>query len=124
MKRTLFFLFVSLLVSGTMYSQSLENEETPSNSATTEQLVSTFYGSRVSSNANNPCKGATIRVCGIIETNLISVNSTQTIVEQQIKDADGTVLSVSDYFVAKPLKAVKEDIIKFRRNSWKKMRSN
>ena len=107
-----------------MYSQSLENEETPSNSATTEQLVSTFYGSRVSSNANNPCKGATIRVCGIIETNLISVNSTQTIVEQQIKDADGTVLSVSDYFVAKPLKAVKEDIIKFRRNSWKKMRSN
>ena len=114
MKRILFFLFVSLLVSGTMYSQSLENEATPSNSTTTEQLVSTFYGSKLSSNSHNPCKGATIRVCGTIEWELITENSAQTRVVKQIKDADGTVLSVSDFFVAKPLKAVKGDIIKFR----------
>lgn len=39
-----------------MYSQSLENEETFSNSINQDEqkIVSTFYGSKASSNANNP----------------------------------------------------------------------
>lgn len=112
MKRTLFFLVVSL-ASGTMYSQSLENENRLSNSVNQneQKIVSTFYGSKASSNANNPCKGATTRVCGKIESELIAINSEQTIVKQQIKDSDGTVLSSFNDFVAKPLKEVKESII-------------
>lgn len=111
MKKTLLFLFVSL-IGGTMYSQSLENEETFSNSINQneQKIVSTFYGSKASSNANNPCKRATIRVCGKIESELITDNSGQTLVVQQIKDADGNVISSSNYFVAKPLKEVKESI--------------
>lgn len=111
MKKTLLFLFVSL-VGGTMYSKSLENEETSVNSINQneQKVVSTFYGSKASSNANNPCKGATTRICGKIESELITVNSGQTLVVQQIKDADGIVISSSDYFVAKPLKEVKESI--------------
>lgn len=95
-----------------MYSQSLENEETFSNSINQDEqkIVSTFYGSKASSNANNPCKGATTRVCGKIESELITANSGQTLVVQQIKDADGIVISSSNYFVAKPLKEVKESI--------------
>lgn len=111
MKKTLLFLFVSL-IGGTMYSQSLENEETFSNSINQDEqkIVSTIYGSKASSNANNPCKGATTRVCGKIESELITANSGQTLVVQQIKDADGIVISSSNYFVAKPLKEVKESI--------------
>ena len=30
--------------------------------------MTTYYGAKASSSANNPCKGATIRVCGTIET--------------------------------------------------------
>lgn len=95
-----------------MYSQSLENEETFSNSINQneQKIVSTFYGSKASSNANNPCKGATTQVCGKIESELITDNSGQTLVVQQIKDADGNVISSSNYFVAKPLKEVKESI--------------
>lgn len=111
MKKTLLFLFVSL-IGGTMYSQSLENEETFSNSINQneQKIVSTFYGSKAYSNANNPCKGATTQVCGKIESELITDNSGQTLVVQQIKDADGIVISNSNYFVAKPLKEVKESI--------------
>lgn len=96
-----------------MYSQSLENENRLSNSVNQneQKIVSTFYGSKASSNANNPCKGATTRVCGKIESELIAINSEQTIVKQQIKDSDGTVLSSFNDFVAKPLKEVKESII-------------
>lgn len=111
MKKTLLFLFMSL-IGGTMYSQSLENEKTFSNSINQneQKIVSTFYGSKASSNANNPCKGATTRVCGKIESELITDNSGQTLVVQQIKDADGNVISSSNYFVTKPLKEVKESI--------------
>lgn len=111
MKKTLLFLFVSL-IGGTMYSQSLGNEETLSNSINQneQKVVSKFYGSKASSNANNPCKGATIRICGTIESELVFINSEQTLVVQQIKDADGALISNSDYFVAKPLKDVKESI--------------
>lgn len=95
-----------------MYSQSLGNEETLSNSINQneQKVVSKFYGSKASSNANNPCKGATIRICGTIESELVFINSEQTLVVQQIKDADGALISNSDYFVAKPLKDVKESI--------------
>ena len=37
-----------------------------------DKTITIFYGSRASNNANNPCKGATIRKCGVIETRLLS----------------------------------------------------
>lgn len=34
------------------------------------KTTSTYYGTKASTNANNPCKGATTRVCGKIESEL------------------------------------------------------
>ncbi|MBW3519985.1 hypothetical protein [Flavobacterium sp. NKUCC04_CG] len=34
------------------------------------KTTSTYYGTKASTNANNPCKGATTRVCGKIESQL------------------------------------------------------
>lgn len=61
------------------------------------KTVSTFYGSKASSSANNPCKGATIRKCGTIETSLVSFMDGQTFVIQQVKDAEGNTLSTTNY---------------------------
>ena len=55
--------------------------------------VTTYYGAKASSSANNPCKGATIRVCGTIETKKITVSETSTIVSSIVRDADGIILS-------------------------------
>lgn len=112
MKKALFLLLAAFYCYGTMCFQTFGNDERFSNASVQdeEKTVSTFYGSKVSSNANNPCKGATTRVCGKIETELITVNSGQTSVYQKVTDAEGVVLSSSSYFVAKPLKEVKEEI--------------
>ena len=56
-------------------------------------IVTTFYGSKASSSSNNPCKGATIRVCGTIETKKYTVSETSTIVSSIVRDANGIILS-------------------------------
>ena len=70
-------------------------------------LVSTFYGAKASSNANNPCKGATIRVCGEVSINLVALTNDETFVSKSIKDADGKLKSVSTYILAEPLEEAK-----------------
>lgn len=61
-----------------------------------KKIVSTFYGSKASSNANNPCKGSTIRVCGTIEQSLVSLTSEElpyTLVERKTFDANGGLMA-------------------------------
>lgn len=65
--------------------------------STDDKTVSTFYGSKASTNANNPCKGATIRKCGTIETSLVSFLDGQTFVIQQVKDNAGNILSTTNF---------------------------
>lgn len=64
-----------------------------------EKIVSTFYGSKASSNANNPCKGATIRVCGKIETEIIAISESLTMLVSETKDAEGETISVDSKLV-------------------------
>ena len=64
---------------------------------------STFFGSKASTNPNNPCKGATIRVCGILVTNLMPVNENKTLVTKTVEDANGVIISESSYIVPKSI---------------------
>ena len=69
--------------------------------------VSEYYGAKASSNPNNPCKGATIRVCGRIATKLVALTDRETLVSKSIEDADGKLKSVSTYILAEPLEEAK-----------------
>ncbi|MCM1078565.1 MAG: hypothetical protein NC344_09560 [Bacteroidales bacterium] len=63
------FLLGAILIASanSLYAQA----ESPE-SGNYRETVTEFWGSKASSNANNPCKGATIRICGTITTKLIS----------------------------------------------------
>lgn len=78
-------------------------------SSTPDKIVSTFYGSKASTNANNPCKGATIRKCGTIESSLVSFED-QTLVMQQVKDADGNTLFTNNFFAPSSVSETKANI--------------
>lgn len=106
---------VAVIVCGTAFAGKV-NEVTDSavlddalSSSTPDKIVSTFYGSKASSNANNPCKGATIRICGTIESSLVSFEA-QTLVMQQVKDAEENTLSVNNFFVPTSVSETKENI--------------
>lgn len=62
----------------------------------------TYYGTEASNNPNNPCKGATTRVCGVIEQTTVST-PTGTIVKKVVKNASGQIVSVT----TTPVKTVK-----------------
>jgi hypothetical protein len=67
---------------------------TPGGKTTTESI---FYGTKASSNANNPCKGETTRVCGRIVvtteycvdslTNAVFCKETKVILDAEGKEA-------------------------------------
>ena len=94
---------VAAIVCGTAFAGNVNEVATSAvsdddlSSSTPDKIVSTFYGSKASSNANNPCKGATIRKCGTIESSLVSFED-QTLVMQQVKDADGNTLFTNNFF--------------------------
>ncbi len=56
-----------------------------------------FYGSKASGNANNPCKGATIRVCGKLVATFTVISDNETNVNEKLIDADDNILRISDY---------------------------
>lgn len=43
------------------------------------KTVTEYYGTKASTNANNPCKGATVRICGRITSELMQVEKTEDI---------------------------------------------
>lgn len=101
MKKELLLIAFALVTGGAAMGQtkSLEITKTPdtivdyngiqSSNATTTKT--TFYGSKASNHANNPCKGATTRVCGTIETIAQQINIGLTKVTQTTIDCDGIV---------------------------------
>ncbi len=113
MKR-FFLTMITIGVCGMMFAGDL-NEKTKSTGANgaiipqEQRLISTFYGSKASTNANNPCKGATIRICGIVNITLVPSNGS-TFVVQQVKDAEGNTMSSNSYYVSAPIEDVKANI--------------
>jgi len=70
---------------------------------------STFWGSKASTNPNNPCKGATIRICGILATDITPINENNTLVTKTVKDANGVIISESSYIVPKSIDTVTKE---------------
>lgn len=80
----------------------------------TKTVKQTFYGTKASSNPNNPCKGATTRVCGILEQtyNKLSLgNAPMTIVKETIKDADGNVIKDTQKIENRTVNELKSEFI-------------
>lgn len=70
---------------------------------------STFWGSKASTNPNNPCKGATIRLCGILATDITPIDENKTLVTKTVKDANGVIISESSYIVPKSIDTVTKE---------------
>lgn len=88
------------MVCSAVFANGESQNTTAANKAevsTGNKTVSTFYGSKASTNANNPYKGATIRKCGTIETSLVSFIDGQTFVIQQVKENAGNILSTTNF---------------------------
>lgn len=60
---------------------------------------STFYGTEASNKSNNPCRGATTRVCGIIETQIVGTTN-GSVVTKQVYDYNKILKDRFSYFVA------------------------
>lgn len=62
--------------------------------ASVKNIKSTYYGTKASTNANNPCKGATTRVCGEIDSGVVELSDDGDFVtlriDNIIKQIDGT----------------------------------
>ena len=71
----------------------------------------TYYGSKASSNTNNPCKGATNRICGTIKIDVQALSVASTLVVQTIKYADGELLSSTATVVDKPISLAVEEVL-------------
>ena len=87
-----------ILSSGAAFADGTDPTVPPVNPGT----KTTFYGTEASNNPNNPCKGATIRVCGTIEQTPVST-PVGTVMKKVVKNANGQVLSVT----TTPVKNVK-----------------
>lgn len=70
---------------------------------------STFWGSKASTHPNNPCKGATIRICGILATDITPINENKTLVTKTVKDVNGVIISESSYIVPKSIDTVTKE---------------
>lgn len=100
MKTLLFTLFLAAICSG------VSAEDTNS-----KKIISTYYGTKASTNANNPCKGATTRKCGTIESEITMEGSDSSSVIRTVKDAEGNVLSTQTLRLSLPVRAVTAKII-------------
>ncbi|HJD91734.1 MULTISPECIES: hypothetical protein [Bacteroides] len=95
MKKIIFLLcFMSVY---NLKAQELQPVETEMISETLQ--LSTFYGSKASNRANNPCKGATIRVCGTISSQLQEVNDKVSLLVEEIRDEKNQIIKVEKYFI-------------------------
>lgn len=79
-----------ILSSGVAFADVTDPTVPPVNPGT----KTTYYGTEASNNPNNPCKGATVRVCGVIEQTPTSTPG-GIVMKKVVKNADGQVLSVT-----------------------------
>lgn len=90
-------------------AQSQNNNE---DGLTTTSVVvkSTYFGSRASTSSKNPCKGATDRICAIIETKLDAITEEATQVTESIFDENKELVSKSSYILDLPFEDAKKKI--------------
>ncbi len=106
--RKILFILGTLFCSGLINAQELTTSEVyqPVAQQDVYNTKTTFYGSKASSSANNPCKGATTRVCGTIETKLAmtahSFYDTSYMEIEVIKDTNGSLLNESINYITIP----------------------
>ncbi|MCD8310780.1 MAG: hypothetical protein LUB83_06175 [Prevotellaceae bacterium] len=113
-----FICLLALLLGAKMYSYPVVEYDKGNSTAKASLKVasqsvtseSIYYGAKASGKANNPCKGPTIRVCGVVKTQLIPIDESQTAVSKQTTDADGKIISTSYYVIDKPIEEAKEII--------------
>lgn len=110
MKKLMLFMFL-----GCSLALNAASEEEKKVNAPIVKVTSTFYGSKASTNANNPCKGSTIRICGKIESSNMAVSDSETLVTTTCKDSEDNVISVDAELMDAPLEDVlKELLLKFQ----------
>lgn len=79
-------------------------------------IVTTFYGTKARNNANNPCKGATTRVCGKIETTFYEISEDQTLVTTTKFDRNGNITSIDNKLEPGSTELIKQQkILEFKR---------
>ena len=76
------------------------------------KTVSTFYGTKTSKNKKNPCKGATTRICGTIETVSKQQAITVTQVTKTVTDSKGNIISRTVSTTPKPTAKVQKQTTK------------
>ena len=76
-----------------------------------EKTVTKFYGSRASHNSNNPCSGATTRICGTIEQELEIQPEGWVKVETVVKDENGNVIITTTKKGDRSIQEIKEELI-------------
>lgn len=121
MKRTIILVMLSVFSMAEIQADENDGLTTTSSSTGTPIIQTTFYGSKASSNPNNPCKGATIRVCGVIVHSFtdVSIGDTPlTLVKTTVKDAYGNVTSENQKIDKCTIAEAKE---KFAKSGMKKI---
>ncbi|ROT20896.1 hypothetical protein EEL51_05075 [Muribaculaceae bacterium Isolate-110 (HZI)] len=107
MKKTFLCLFAMIAIPAMSYA---EREDNDNGKLPNPGTVTTYWGSEASTNPNNPCKGATIRKCAEIVTNIMSMNG-KSIVTTIIKDSNGKTKAVyKDIVTSTPSEIIEETI--------------
>lgn len=70
--------------------------------------VTTYYGEEASNDPNNPCKGATYRVCATITTKVDAASTTQCHVTRTLTDTYGAILYQKTTLEAGTVKQITE----------------
>ncbi|GEM_PF-5346204 len=68
-----------------------------------------FYGTEASNKPNNPCKGATIRICGKLVASFTAISDNETSVNEKLLDANDNIIRISDYNMNCSVEAAKFD---------------
>lgn len=81
-------------------------------STTTFAQTSTtiYWGAKASSNPNNPCSGATTRICGKMTTSANSASENSTIVEKCTYNSEDILIHHDTYIDNRPVEVVWEEI--------------
>ena len=71
-----------------------------------KEVKETFYGTKASKSPNNPCKGATTRVCGIRVITYSDMGDNTTRVTRLTTDCDGDVLENWTNIIPSPIDSI------------------
>ncbi len=97
MKQTIILLgLLSIITASTGFAEDHNIPERIPERAVTRSI---FYGTEASNNPHNPCKGATTKVCGIIESQIIETTHGPVLIKR-VYDYNKILKDHFSYFVA------------------------